>query len=76
MTISKRNTVSGVQISDSTIGGFSALFSLAQPSEEVREASQKQPWPIWRAILFWIGLSAVGWTAVVGLAVYFVSLLS
>lgn len=74
MTISKRSTVSGVRISDSTIGGFGALFSLAQPSDEVRETSQKKPWPIRRAIMFWIGLSAVGWTAVVGLTVYLLSL--
>ena len=76
MAISKRYTVSGEQVTDRTIGGFGALSSYEPLREEVREPAQDEIWPIRRAIWFCIGLSAVGWTAVVGLVVYFFSVRS
>lgn len=76
MAISKRYTVSGKSVADRTIGGFGAQ-PLYQPlKEEVREPPKEVVWSIRRAVWFWIELSAIGWTAVVGLVLYFFSVWS
>ena len=68
MAISKRYNVSADPFTDRTMSGFSAQSSYQPLKEEV--------WSIRRAVWFWIGLSAIGWTAVVGLVVYFFSVRS
>ena len=68
MAISKRYSVSGDPFADGTMSGFGAQ-PLYQPLRE-------EVWPIWRAVWFWIELSAVGWTAFVGLVLYFFSVWS
>jgi hypothetical protein len=68
MTISKRYIVSDERVTDGTIGGFGALSSCEPLTEEVRESPQDEVWPIRRAVWFWIGLSIVGWAAVVVIA--------
>jgi hypothetical protein len=59
MAIAKRYSVSDEVVSDRSRGGVGARLLYEPSNEEV--------WPIGRAILFWIGLSAVGWTAIAGL---------
>lgn len=58
MAISKRYNFSGDPIADRTMDGFGSRRLYQPPKEEV--------WPIRRAVWFWIGLSALGWTAAVG----------
>ena len=68
MAISKHYSISGDRIADPAMGGLGARLYYDPPKNEV--------WPIRRAVWFWIGLSAVGWTAFVSLVVYFFSVQS
>ena len=76
MTMLKRYTFSGARVTDRTIGGFSAVSSLAPLREEVLEPPQEEVWPIGLAGWSCIGLGAVCWAAVGGLVAYFFFLLS
>jgi len=76
MATSKRYNVSGDPVIDRIIGGFGTQ-PLDEPlKEEVREPPKEVVWSIRRTVWFVIGLSAVGWTAVVGLVVYLFSVQS
>lgn len=76
MATTERYKVSGDSVADRTIGGFGTQPLYEPLKEEVSEPPKEEVWSIRRAVWFWIGLSAVGWTAVVGLVVYFFSLQS
>lgn len=61
MAISKRYDASSDPLAYRTVSDFGVRSFYEHPKEEV--------WPVRRAVWFWLGLSAVGWIIITGLAV-------
>lgn len=60
MAIAKRYQISSDPLYPRAEGSFGSRSYYTHPKEDV--------WPMRRAVWFWLGLSAVGWVIIAGLA--------